>query len=642
MYKQTDPDYWPAANWIGPSNPNMKIMGWAAIALGALTLDKHPKAQEWLGLGLQNLRRHLDESASADGAWLECPGYDGAGIAPLVSVALALRKKGRDDLIADGRLLKVALAHAYLMTPPDPRVGNLRHLPEYGDTFDLRTDPTAARARPTYWKDFALAVKDKQPREAAQILWMLGEKDGAAPLDGQSRQLAGFGSVFRHAFNTPDESYLAVHQDSFSFGHYHWDLGALYFFGLGAPLAVDWPSLYAPQINQAWRHNGVSVARQERFAYQGRVEKSALTPRADYSRSRVFYDTAFPPAKLSSAHAQREQAALPDLPGNKPGLASPDLKAKARENAQLNPLAAGPGSLLPLASDDVPEHCWQRQVVFVKGLNSQAYVVVRDAVTDTRPTEWNLWTLSDKLRLAPLRADVTGLYGVNLSVNFFIGPDTTPTTEMFGFGEPPAGTPAGEVKRATVAPGVTEITVPRRHLMQQNAVRLTSASGGAYGAVLFPYRPGTKPPAIYKGANETVTVTTDAGTDTIFLSPTARTATVGDITLQGRAAVVSRAGRNITLQLLEGDMLTIANGPGIRGVGPITLEASDNAMVVQLDGAAREIEIVLPAGLRGHWTGNIPGVMLLGREKDRMRLKVAAGKHDFRISVSARESQNSQ
>src|SRR5207253_658637 len=133
--------------------------------------------------------------------------------------------------------------------------------------------------------------RQSHPKEMGQVLWALGERTGpvpVVPIDGRSRQVAGFGAVFRHAFDTPNESYLAVHQDSFGFGHYHFDLGALYFFGKGAPLCVDWPSLYEPQIKEAWMHNCVSVARMERFTYRGRVEHSALSPRVDYTRSRVY------------------------------------------------------------------------------------------------------------------------------------------------------------------------------------------------------------------------------------------------------------------------------------------------------------------------------------------------------------------
>ena len=511
MYKQNDPDYWPAANWIGPSNPNMKMMGYAAITLGALELSGHPQASAWLDTGLRALRQSLSEAASADGAWLESPGYDGAGLQPILRAALSLQRHGRDDLAADGKLLKVALAHVYLMTPPDPRVNNLRHLPEFGDSFDLAADPTALRVRPVYWKEWALLLQSKYPREAGNILWALGEKDGALPWDGKSRQLAGFGAAYRHAYNTPQESYLAVHQDSFSFGHYHFDLGALYLFGLGVPLAVDWPSLYAPQISPAWRHNGVSVARLERFAYEGRVSHSVITPVADYSRARVYYDEAFPPPAGNEADATT-----------------------------------------------VPQHCWQRQVIFVKKTDGTAYVVVRDAVTDERPTEWNLWTLSDKLRLSRMRADVNGIYGVNLAINFFAGPEQTPLTETFGFGALPAGVAAGgENRRSEPAPGVALVTVPHRNLMQQNAVRMVSAQGGEYGAVLFPYRATGPPPVIAAGPDGTVTVTSGGVTDTIFVYPTERTVTLGDISFRGRAGIVSRRNGLVEARLLEGTALNV-------------------------------------------------------------------------------------
>ena len=519
MYKQTDPDYWPEGNWIGPSNPNMIYMGNSAMVLGAVALRDHPAAKAWAARGTKAVQQNLIRSTSADGAWIECPGYDGAGISPILQAALELRRAGLGDLFADGRLLKVAMYHANMVTPPDPRTGDkVRHLPEYGDSWDLRRqDHDGGRngPRPTFWKKMVPIYKDTHPREVGQILWALGEKTGPVPIvpiEGKSQQVAGFGAIFRHAFNTPNESYLAIHQDSFGFGHYHFDLGALTFFGKGAPLCTDWPSMYTPQINEAWMHNCVSVNRINRFAYRGRPHASLLTPRADYTRSRVYYDNAHPP------------------------------KGDPKE-------------------DDVgalPTKCWQRQVVFIKGSNpeSTAYLVVRDSVNDDQPTEWNLWTLSDKLRLQKKQAHVRGLYGVDLTIGFFVGPDEVPSTEMFGFGDPPPGTPkGGNAKWTEPAAGVKEVEVPRQFLYQQNVVRLATPKGGEYGAVIFPLGPKDKEPQIVSGPQGTVTVFSAEGEDTIFVYPTDRSVKVGDIVFEGRAGVVCRRGGKVEFHLLEGKTL---------------------------------------------------------------------------------------
>lgn len=591
-YKQTDPDYWPAGNWIGPANPNMIDAGNSAILKGALALRDHPKAKEWAKIGTEAVRASLYRSSSKDGAWIECPGYEGVG--SLMLAAIELHKSGLGDLISDGRLLQVALNHAHLVTPPDPRVNGVRHLPEYGDCFNLQTDKNAERARPTYWKRLVPLLEKTHPREAGQILWALGEKEGPVPVvpfEGKSRQIAGFGAVYRHAFNTPAESYLAVHQDSFGFGHYHFDLGALYLFGKGAPLCVDWPSLYSPQVTEPWMHNCVSIGRQKRYTYRGHVKNAALTPAADYSRARVYYDTAFPPKD--------------DVPDDGAG-------------------------------GDLPPHCWQRQVLWVKGPEptGTAYAVVRDGVSDTRPTDWNLWTLSNKLRLTKRRAEAMGTYGVNLTVAFFAGPDETPTTELFGFGAAPAdvGKPlaAPEPKRSEPAPGVLEVETPRRFLMQQNVVRLAMKEGGQYGAVLYPHRPAEAAPTIAAGREESVTVAAEGHEDAIFLYPAERTVKVGGVTFTGRAAVVGRAGGRVHLQFVEGTRLQSADGPGVRGNGPVSVAEIEKGLAVWTDGAARELEIVLPAGIQGQLAGG-EGVTLLKSQAGAVTVRVTAGPRQFQV-----------
>jgi len=574
MYKQTDQDYWPSKNWIGPANPNMIFMGNAATLLGSLAIHDHPMARQWVRVGLEAVRRNLYNSTSVDGAWIECPGYDGAGAQPILRAALDLRRTGLGDLISDGHLLKVAMYHANMVTPPDPRTSdNGRHLPEYGDSWDLQRGRIGPR--PHYWKRLVPILKDSHPKEMGQVLWSLGEKEGPIPIipiEGKSRWVRGFGAIFRHGFNTPHESYLAIHQNSFGYGHYHFDLGSLYFFGKGAPLSVDWPSCYTPQIKESWMHNCVSVARMGRFAYRGRVKGCGLLPRVDYTRSRVYYDRAFPP-----------------------------------KDGEVDDGVQG----------DIPQHCWQRQVLFVKSPDPSkaTYLVVRDGVRDERMTEWSLWTLSRKLRLQKRRADVEGIYGVDMTISFFVSPDGVPKTELFGFGLIPpkseklmAEAPIeeqmgeGEVEEldlgeepAKTEPGVTEVVTRQKYLMQQNVVRMMCPEGGQYGAVVYPRRPKEPSPTIQPGDEGTVTVLVDGLKETILVYPADRDVRTDGAAFKGRAGVVSRSAQGTELHLLEGDRLELKEGLGIRATGPVSLQIGrDGRVTIHTDGKEREIQFALP------------------------------------------------
>lgn len=593
MYKQFDQDYWPSKNWIGPSNANMIQSGNSAMAKGTVALLDHPKAkEEWGPVSIPWLQKNLLASSTPDGAWLECPGYQGVGA--MLTAALALRQAGAGDMFANGRFLAIAMFNTNIVTPPDPRfTGSPRHMPEMGDTVDIVNDRTGSRAIPSYWATLAPVYSDTHPTEMGQILWALGAKAGPVPIvpiNGQSKAFDGFGVVMRHGFNTPRESYLAMHQSNFGYGHYHFDLSALHFFGKGAPLCVDWASMYTPQMSEAWWHNGITVNKIGRYSYRGRTLATGFLPRLDYSRSRVYYDAAA-----------------------KPNADTPDDGVPATA---------------------LPDKVWQRQVLFLKSADPAAatYLVVRDAVTDTRPTDWNLWTLSSALRLSPKRAEVTGLYGVDLLVDFFVGPNAAPTTETFGFGpsvkeEDPDAEPNPDGDKPVTrlaAPGVTEVMVPQTRFSQQNVVRMSSPAGGQYGAVLYPKLPG-ETPQITAGPEETVTVTVGKSSDLIFLYPAERTATVNGVTFTGRAGAASRQGTAVELHLSEGKAISIVLGKdtlGITGDGPVSAVYGNGQLDLRTDGTAREITLTFPVALKGQATGD--GAIVTAA-KGTLTLKVPAG-----------------
>jgi hypothetical protein len=228
---------------------------------------------------------------------------------------------------------------------------------------------------------------------------------------------------------------------------------------------------------------------------------------------------------------------------------------------------------------------------------------VRDEVDDAKPTEWNLWTLSDKLQLRPRRADVIGTYGVDMTVQFFVGPDETPTTEMLSFG----------VGRAQAKP-----------VMQQNVIRMSSDKGGSYGAVLYPYRPNEKRPGIAAGEHAGVTITGD-GNDLVLVYPNERAVDVGDIAFVGQAGVVIRAGGRTELHLVEGRSLKRKDGYGLEGRGPATISINDKATIeVRTDGEARELEVLLPAQFAGRLVPTA-GAKQLKSEPGRLTVLIDAG-----------------
>ena len=107
------------------------------------------------------------------------------------------------------------------------------------------------------------------------------------------------------------------------------------------------------------------------------------------------------------------------------------------------------------------------------------------------------------------------------------------------------------------------------------------------------------------------------------------------VVFTGRSGWVSRSAGRTEVHLVEGKALHVADGPGVRGAGPVSLTADKQSLEVWTDGAAREIEVVLPAGLQGRLAGGV--VELLESKPGRVRLKVAASL-DGRTALASGES----
>jgi len=173
--------------------------------------------------------------------------------------------------------------------------------------------------------------------------------------------------------------------------------------------------------------------------------------------------------------------------------------------------------------------------------------------------------------------------------------------------------------------GVLEVEVPRKFLMQQNVVRMATAQGGQYGAVLYPRRPNDPIPKIAAGPADTATVSTGDGEQLLFLYPGQRCVTVGDLSFEGRAGICARTGKQIELHLLEGKSLVLAGGLGVRGSGPVSLStAEEGPAELWSNGPQREIEVLLPPGRKGPLRG-ASDTNVVRREEGKLILKVPAG-----------------
>jgi hypothetical protein len=373
-YKLQDQDYWPyRAYGGGPSNPNMMSISCNALATLAALLPDHPAQRDWFALCRRLVSADIMNSISPAGAWLESPGYQGAGNTPINETVLILKNAGvvnlADDPVYGQRLQAVSTYFANLLTPPDLR-------------FQGRRMPMALGDNTPFWNNHYTYIADsgkaRFPTDTGHALWCwqqmgrpIGEVglllfqehvlDGtlpAVPIDGKSISMPGFGVMLRHGFGTPAETFLTYRQNDFGYGHYDEDQGSFSLFAKCAPLCLDWID-YSP--NEAEYHN--------RVVYSSTVpwlapppDATALQPEADYVRSH------------EAEH-----------------LADP---------AQ-----------------------WQRQLLLVKDTRNPAdatYLMLRDQVTTGNPCTWNLWTLAKKgsERIDGNIVRLEGQYGVDLLLVF--------------------------------------------------------------------------------------------------------------------------------------------------------------------------------------------------------------------------------
>lgn len=496
-YKISDPDYWAYRGYGGgPSNPNMMGIATNALAMCAAMCPGHPKRQEWLKLCERLVCADILMSIGPEGAWLESPGYQGAGNTPVNMTVLILKNAGVVDLtkhpVFGKRLLAVSRYFANLLTPPDPRFENRRMPMALGDNipyFNNMYTYLANRGREAFPTEAGNAIWCWQamgrPSKSATLM-LLNERvmDGTiepVPISGKSVQFPGFGVMLRHGFGTKHETYMTYRQNDFGYGHYDEDQGSFSLFAKGAPLCLDWMD-YSP--GEAKHHNRVD--------YHPAINPWLVPP---------------PDAFVSHAEADYVRSHEAGLPEG----------AKTRT----------------MPKDSEPE--WHRQFILVKDTEDPGdvtYLVFRDQVDTDRPSEWNTWVMS-KEGTEKIDGDVArfeGQFDVDVTFFFYRKPGT-PLKTTFLRHETKSYLKKGQ---------------------EQTRIQAASPSGGDYGVVLYPLRRGAdKEPTVTELASGAVEIRWPSGRrHLIFLFPEPRAVKEAGITFNGRAGIVKfEAGKKIVVPL---------------------------------------------------------------------------------------------
>lgn len=310
----SDPDLNPRGSGAHLGNNNMPINRTLALTYFAGLLPDHPRYAYWMECCREFVEYKYSTEMAVDGVNIECPSY--ALYSPFRTLNISqniLRNRGIFDFGPSGYHERFLRWLAYL-TMPDPRHKGLRILPGMGNSSNLIEN---------VWGFSMAAEVDRDPAFAGWLRWMNRKANGNMPLDRgpnyhdqpgatphalyyfpdvtENRQPQGtvflptYGVVFRHQFNTPNETAL-LFRAGMNWGH--WDTDALnaILYGKGAPLSPGTGYQYysgPASDNNAVYHNQLKIGRRDAQECFGRVDTTVrdygFGPHADYAVGGRFY-----------------------------------------------------------------------------------------------------------------------------------------------------------------------------------------------------------------------------------------------------------------------------------------------------------------------------------------------------------------
>jgi hypothetical protein len=601
VYKLADPDWLGEAAGFHLGNPNMPTKALSVIGEAASLIPEHPMADEWRLRSAHNFFDMMrDMVTMPGGAWLECLHYQmDAALNGTLQTAECFQNTGFMDLYDDPRLKQTMLFSASTLTPVDPRWG-IRTMPPIGHTGyeqnslygrmaagTADTDPEYSR-----WMQWAWEACGSPFKEHNDELIIAPELP-ASPPDMSSKHFPGFGSVMRAHFGDPSETYCLFRMGR-NIDHYELDQGNIVLYAKGAPLVLDFGSLYDPMMFRPWLHNRVSINHMgERYVTWGEITQTDFLEAADACLGTMTFD---------------QLVYLSEYPGEPE---PPETGAGYRE---ISPVI------------------WSRQVLLVKHEQADGphYVLVRDGFVGDGAdfSDFSLWCLANGVDVDGNVAHYTGQHGVDLAVTVL-----DPATPEFATGSyghnSTSYLPLEHFKK---------VNGPEAEFEEiQHFVRLKRTDDKGYFAVLYPHRAGEAPPVFAPwGGGAGVTAAIDGELHTAICAEHPGQFAEGDIALDGQRAVVRRADGRLVLALLSGTRLR-AYEHELAASGPAAVTVEDDSV----DGEANlpepgEISLRLPGGITAaEATVTAAGLahrVALTRDGDAVCLFLPVGKCRFAIA----------
>jgi hypothetical protein len=262
-----DDDFVPLHNpgGIGTGTPNMPIQQWGYRDQYALFLSRHPmmteRSKEVPGRTAAHLRDTIDET----GAHMGAVHYVLASMGPDLTVMQHLKRWGISDLFRDSdRMKPFAEFYMNFVTPPEPRFGGLRKFVAVGDsstesselygqmaTGFADVDPELSKRLMGIWR----SQGSRHSSFHGTTLLKIDESLPGKPAGLGNANFPRYYTVLRRAYDKPEETAIWFINGQQYYDHTHCDQGEVVIYALGAPLSLDWGSIYYPRVSSAYLHS---------------------------------------------------------------------------------------------------------------------------------------------------------------------------------------------------------------------------------------------------------------------------------------------------------------------------------------------------------------------------------------------------
>lgn len=316
-----DDDFAPLFNSHGLNlgTANMPVQQFSYRNQYAVFLGASPAYSERASELRRNGATTLQAEVNSHGAHRAAMHYIGASLSPLLSLWLQLKSLGAEDPFATEP--RMALLGNFLLqsvTPPEPRFGGLRKLPAFGDSATESSElfgllgTGLADSHPALSRQLMGAWREQGKPHSSFTGTTILKIDDSLPSERpylSDQSFPGYHTILRHGDPSAESALWLLHGDYYS-DHRHDDSGSLTLYLLGAPISLDWGSLYAPQVATNFQHATLlPETLLESQAWD--ASSSSLTGKASQWKS---IDT---PVLQSFGHAAQVSANYSSAPGGK-------------------------------------------------------------------------------------------------------------------------------------------------------------------------------------------------------------------------------------------------------------------------------------------------------------------------------------